>query len=1297
MRVSYTKQRHANWQQGINISFLLPVFILLVSVISIFTAVNPAQAVTTDTLNFQGRLLTNTGGLVSDGSYNIEFNLYTVDVGGSSEWTETHINSGSNPITVKNGYFSVYLGDATEGNPFPGTIDWDQEHWLGMTVRGTGSCAFVGCTPTDSEMTPRFKLTAVPYAFRAGAILDSAGNAYTGDDLVQTTPGTIQALNAAVSAIRFNQAGSGGLLQLQGDGTDVFTVDKTGAAILGAGITVGNSSSTTAGTIRWSGTDLEVYDGADWVTLTGAAGGVGVTAIKSSDETINSDATLTNDTDLNFSIAANDTWSFRFVVQGNSATQPDFQFAVSAPSGATCDVGVVDVEAAVGVSNLGCGVASGTIAGTGNDEVYEIVGTVVNGSNAGSVSLQWAQNSSNANNTTVYAGSYVLATSEGGSGGGGGGGGSSFEQNGNAFGTTAVLGTTDTFGLNIITDNVTRLSFTAAGDATFAKSLTVTTGGLTVSAGGLTLTGGIDNNSGGLTEAGAISGISSLTGTAALTVASGGSSDLTLDSASDVLILADSTLRRIAAGTTTIDLLDAGGGTTLSITNSDGTEVAGLSVEGAVSAASFSGVGSGLTSLSATNISSGTLNDGRLSSNVALLNTSQTFTGEPTFSSGLILGNSTSTTSGALRWSGTDFEGYDGVSWASLTGGGGGGGSSSPALTTINKTANEVVNNSTTLQNDDQLLFTVGANETWSFRFVVQANSPIAAGIKFAITAPSGATCQVAFIDQQTASSESGIGCAIASTSLTGTGNNEVYEIVGTIVNGSTAGDVRLQWAQTTAIGSNTTVLAGSYLTASIDGGGQVFLQDGNAFGGTAILGTTDSFGLNLIAGNTTALSLATDSTATFSGQILANGGLTIGNAASDSLTIVSDAVTITNGLNFDNNTLVIDASNNRIGIGDATPDNQLSINNAATTDANAVVSIYTDGVSNKGLIVQGTAAQAANLFEIQDSGGNTLAGFNASGELVLGLTTIDSTASSFRGISFPDASGIVCLSGSNCGFLELASGSHAVDATTNDSIAINKTGASGNIISLQKSGGAVFTVTNTGALQIQSTNSTALDIRNVGGTSYFSIDTSTGTVRVGPTTADANGVLFVLDTKNTAGDPTGVAGAQYYNSNLNKFRCYENGLWTDCINRIPLVRSFVDTTSDPLVDADTTDYWDTAAENNNSIPNITLSNTSNSVMGTISVEFDSSSTQDRDIVVRVERNIGSAPTCGSSTVVGGKIGVFTTNSGARKSGTVTFIDDVATTSDVYYTVCSDVDTSSANGISVLRIRVTLQEVENSN
>jgi len=47
-----------------------------------------------------------------------------------------------------------------------------------------------------------------------------------------------------------------------------------------------------------------------------------------------------------------------------------------------------------------------------------------------------------------------------------------------------------------------------------------------------------------------------------------------------------------------------------------------------------------------------------------------TFSAPATASSGIIVGNNTGTTAGTIRFTGTDFEGYDGSSWNSLTGGG---------------------------------------------------------------------------------------------------------------------------------------------------------------------------------------------------------------------------------------------------------------------------------------------------------------------------------------------------------------------------------------------------------------------------------------------------------------------------------------------------------------------------------------------------------------------------------------------------------------------------------------------------
>ncbi|GIW62866.1 MAG: hypothetical protein KatS3mg090_0692 [Patescibacteria group bacterium] len=58
----------------------------------------------------------------------------------------------------------------------------------------------------------------------------------------------------------------------------------------------------------------------------------------------------------------------------------------------------------------------------------------------------------------------------------------------------------------------------------------------------------------------------------------------------------------------------------------------------------------------------------------------------------------------------------------------------------------------------------------------------------------------------------------------------------------------------------------------------------------------------------------------------------------------------------------------------------------------------------------------------------------------------------------------------------------------------------------------------------------------------------STAVVKIGSGSGSNTPDLLALDVKNTSGDPTGADGYMYYNSVLGKFRCYQNGSWTDCV-----------------------------------------------------------------------------------------------------------------------------------------------------
>ena len=151
---------------------------------SSFSNAPKAYAATNGTLNFQARLQTASGALVPDGYYNVQFKLYdggnaagptgvganNSGTGGTALWTETYLDSNGaatgndNRIEVSNGYLSAKLGST---NPFTAGINWDQEMWITMNIGGSTHTA----TPTwDGEMNPRLKLTAVPYAFKAGQL-----------------------------------------------------------------------------------------------------------------------------------------------------------------------------------------------------------------------------------------------------------------------------------------------------------------------------------------------------------------------------------------------------------------------------------------------------------------------------------------------------------------------------------------------------------------------------------------------------------------------------------------------------------------------------------------------------------------------------------------------------------------------------------------------------------------------------------------------------------------------------------------------------------------------------------------------------------------------------------------------------------------------------------------------------------------------------------------------------------------------------------------------------------------------
>ncbi|MBI5221888.1 MAG: hypothetical protein HY980_00085 [Candidatus Magasanikbacteria bacterium] len=115
-------------------------------------------------ITFQGKLTNSSGNTVSDGTYYVKLSIYDAATGGTCQYTASSTCSSvtSTPVTVANGIFSINLGDTSAAlAAISPTLFNNSALYLGITVCSGPS---TGC---DSEMTPRKRLTAAPYAFNA--------------------------------------------------------------------------------------------------------------------------------------------------------------------------------------------------------------------------------------------------------------------------------------------------------------------------------------------------------------------------------------------------------------------------------------------------------------------------------------------------------------------------------------------------------------------------------------------------------------------------------------------------------------------------------------------------------------------------------------------------------------------------------------------------------------------------------------------------------------------------------------------------------------------------------------------------------------------------------------------------------------------------------------------------------------------------------------------------------------------------------------------------------------------------
>jgi len=137
------------------------------------------------------------------------------------------------------------------------------------------------------------------------------------------------------------------------------------------------------------------------------------TRAKSLSETRNSTTTLADDAELLVGLDSTSLYVFRIALFFDTSATPDFRFAITGPSSPTevvirghyvavGDVNDTDfVDTTLGVSHS----VTGTGGTTGGFVLIDA--RLETGANAGSLIVQWAQDTSDAADTTLLSGSYI--------------------------------------------------------------------------------------------------------------------------------------------------------------------------------------------------------------------------------------------------------------------------------------------------------------------------------------------------------------------------------------------------------------------------------------------------------------------------------------------------------------------------------------------------------------------------------------------------------------------------------------------------------------------------------------------------------------------------------------------------------------------------------------------------------------------------------------------------------------------------------------------------------------------------
>lgn len=386
------------------------------------------------------------------------------------------------------------------------------------------------------------------------------------------------------------------------------------------------------------------------------------------------------------------------------------------------------------------------------------------------------------------------------------------------------------------------------------------------------------------------------------------------------------------------------------------------------------------------------------------------------------------------------------------------------------------------------------------------------------------------------AGSEAAPALAFTSESTSG-----FWRVGANIIGLALAGVERMRWttAGPTVIGtlsvvgaiSSTSSLSGTSLNLTTT----LTVGQTATFNGNTVIGNASSDTLTIAPNTVTWSNDPTHSgNHTFSGNVTVNGGTTVGNAAGDALTINSSAVSIPNGLNFDSNTLVIDAANNKVLLGTQTPRNFLNTG-------------YTPPLQVEG--TTGTTSGISAISNVNAAAGSASLLFGKTRGAAVGGTTIIQNGDTLGLIAFAGSDGTNLVEA--CRLTAEVNGTPgASDMPGRFSIHLTSDGATGVSERVRFTQTEVLPITS---ISLGSASNQWSDVRSVLGTFTGQISSSVSGAALlqSSATSGSSNSVQVFNTSNTVASDSilllsvggASAGDAYTRYNINGVRNWATGV----------------------------------------------------------------------------------------------------------------------------------------------------------